>query len=84
MYIVHLIMNHIREKHRGNKESLFLPGRFGAGLQKGVSKQSDWPIDWLMDPGVIFLSEVAHLPSQGLPPVHQILKGHKRLKKMNQ
>lgn len=56
-----------------NKQSQLSPGSLGAGLQEGVSKQSDRPVDWLVNPCIIFLSEVADLPSQGLPPVHQIL-----------
>lgn len=54
-------------------EARILPGSLGAGLQEGVSKQSDRPVDWLMYPGIIFLSKVAYLPSQGFVPVHQIL-----------
>lgn len=57
-------------------EACVLPGSLGAGLQEGVSKESDRPVDWLMNPGIIFLSEVAYLPRQGLAPVHQILLAH--------
>lgn len=51
------------------------PGGLGAGLHEGVSKQSDGSVDRLVDPGVVLLSEVSHLPGQGLPPVHQVLEG---------
>lgn len=41
---------------------IILPGCFGAGLHEGVSKEPDRPVDWLVNPRIIFLTQMAHLP----------------------
>lgn len=56
------------------KKRNLLPWSFRVGLKKVRLEQSDWSVHRLVDPRVIFLSQVSDLPSQWFSPVYQILQ----------
>jgi len=49
------------------------PCRLGEGLEDIRVEEADGPIHRLVHPLVVLLPQVAHLPQQGLLPVHQVL-----------
>lgn len=50
------------------------PRRLGEALEEIRVEEADGPIHGLVHPLVVLLPQVAHLPQQGLLPVHQVLR----------
>lgn len=54
------------------------PDGLGEGLHEVRVEEANGPGHWLMNPLIVLLPQVAHLPQQRFLPVHQVLRETKR------